>query len=489
MLSRRMIALVATAFFFYAVPSRAQDQAQAQTPPTNVPQGPIEPATPTDTGGATHEMPVPAARGLFGGDVQPTDTQVPDQNTTLTGAEVFGSGLPNGTHNILDVALHETTAGDTGIAPGETNLAEQVGAIASLSHLWNRFEFNAQYAGAEQLYFPATNTDSYFQDASIEQIIKWPRAILRLRDDFIQSPGATFGGLNTGGPGLTMPAGIIDTLSPTFASSESILTGQADRLVDTAVGEVDYELSHRSTLTFAASYGILHFLTSGYIDSESVIGRVGYSYELDRKNAVGLMYDYQRVAINGGIGTISSHVPAATYGRRITGQTTFQISAGPQLILSDVSATFIAPNQAYSHQLSWLLDATITHRLRRTIYSASYEHALGNGSGVLIGAEAHTFSGSISTTIFRQWTPTINGGYVLNSSLGSEAGNFQFSNWFAAVNIGRLWHRLVQTNFSYELQQQVETAGVCPVLNCGPGNLRQVFGVTVDWHIRPVGFE
>jgi hypothetical protein len=130
--------------------------------------------------------------------------------------------------------------------------------------------------------------------------------------------------------------------------------------------------------------------------------------------------------------------------------------------------------------------------MRRTTVPAAYNRGVTNGSGVLLGSETQTATGSISTLAFHAWTPSLSGGYAFNSSLSTNAaaaGAFQYSDWFAGVNVGRIWDRIIRTNFSYELQQQFQNGASCPVLNCGPSGLRQVFSITVDWHLRPVGFE
>jgi hypothetical protein len=252
------------------------------------------------------------------------------------------------------------------------------------------------------------------------------------------------------------------------------------------LGEVDYTLSRRSTLSFTGSYGILHFLTSGYINTQNEDGRVGYSHQLDRKNTLGLVYDYDYISFSGGEGNVATNTLQAAYGRLLAGRTALSISAGPQFITSNAFG-FSSPNE-----FSWSLNANISHQMRHTTVSAAYSRGVTNGSGVLLGAETQTVTGSVSTLAFHAWTPTLTGGYASNSSLSTDAaaaGVFQYSDWFVGVNFGRLWDRIIRTNFSYEFQQQFQNAASCPVLNCGPATFSQVFTVTVDWHLRPVSFE
>jgi hypothetical protein len=478
-------AFALTLMVLYGSVSRAQDQ-QPQQPQDNDPQAPIPAVEPSDTsGGGSRQMPVPTARGLFGADSQPAGATVGGDTQSLTDAENFGVGLPNGTHNLFDAAIHLSTGGDTGIVPGETNFILSAGGIVSLNHSWNRYQLTAQYSGAEDIYSPASFENSAFQTLSIVQSILWRRTTLRLRDDISQSAAATFGGLSIGGPGLTLP-GLTTAVTPTLVPNETILTGTGDRVDNLVLAEVDYALSRRSTLTFTGSYGFLHFLTNGYINTQNEDGRVGYSHQLDRKNTLGLIYDYDYISFSGGNGTVASNTVQAAYGRLLAGRTALRVSAGPQFITSNVLG-FSSPNQ-----LSWSLSANVTHQMRRTILSAAYSRGVTNGSGVLLGAETQTVTGSIATAPFHAWKPTVTGGYSSNTSLPTAvvaAGIFGYSDWFGAVNFGRLWGRTIRTNISYELQRQTQSGVSCPVLNCGPVVLLQEFSITVDWHLRPVGLE
>ena len=97
-------------------------------------------------------------------------------------------------------------------------------------------------------------------------------------------------------------------MAPTFVPDGSILTGQGDRLSDAILGEVDYRLSRRSTLTVGGSYGLLHFLTSGYIDSQNEAGQIGYGYQLDRKDTLGFVFYGDHFSFNGAGGSVTSTV-------------------------------------------------------------------------------------------------------------------------------------------------------------------------------------
>jgi hypothetical protein len=173
---------------------------------------------------------------------------------------------------------------------------------------------------------------------------------------------------------------------------------------------------------------------------------------------------------------------ALAYGRKITGRLAFQVAAGPQEIQS-------AHNSAFGnfHQLFVSVNSTLTYARRRSSVSLSFVRGLTGGSGVLQGATSNTFSGTASYKFTRFWTGSINGGYALDNSL-APAGvtTTRFDTWFAGANLGRQVGRHLDINFHYGASMQGSPV-TCPVVSCGGTGLQQTFGMTVNWHLLPIG--
>ncbi len=278
-----------------------------------------------------------------------------------------------------------------------------------------------------------------------------------MRDNFLYSWQAGFGGAFTGGPALETQNSPIAALQPSLNPVGTILTGFARQVNNSTSGEADYSLSHRTTVTISGSYALLDFVTPGYLNSHSIDARAGYNYSLSSKNTVAVLLQYDRTSF-GGSGTLfDSDLLQPSFGRRITGRLAFQVAAGPELTVFRTSG---APDR---RQLSWSVSTSLTHQTARTGYSISYFRGVSPGSGVFFGSEANTLTASANHLITRSWSASVNGGYAVNNALVS-VGIFaqNFKDWFAGANLSRQIGRHVHFALTYQYQQQIMAAGLVP---------------------------
>jgi hypothetical protein len=416
-------------------------------------------------------------------DSQPYDpAQVEPDTHTLSGGELFSVGSLGKTRTIFDPSLFVSQTGVTGIDRQAKVLSETlVGGALNIDHRWGISRLVGSYNGGETIFFPHDVRNVYYHNLSIEDTIRWSRLTLRIRDDLNVSPYAIFGGQGMGGPGMI---GQFNTASQTAVSStlgsgETIQTGIATRLLDTALGEVDYSLSRNSTISFSGSYGLLHFMSSGFINSKSVNGQVGFDHMLDPKNSIAVIGAYGKTDFGGSANSTRDYIGQLAYGRKMTGKLALQLAAGPEQIqtLNAGSVNF--------QFLSWSSNVAISYKRRRTDYSLYYTHGLTNGSGVLTGAMSHAFNASVSRSLTRHWFGSARGGYALDRSIPipSAPTSFSFTNWYSGAYIGRTFDRHVDVNLNYGVQHQ-RTSNVCPVFVCGGTGYVHTFGTTVNWHLR-----
>jgi hypothetical protein len=338
------------------------------------------------------------------------------------------------------------------------------------------------YSGARTIYHPGSEYDQTFQDLALSQEILGGRWTLRFRDDMSFSPQATFGGLDTGGPSNYALNSLLSSIQPSLAPGQTILTGRSSRLDNTALGEVDYALNRRSSVTFTGSYGLLHFLGPGYIDSQVVSGRAGYNYSLSPRDQISVIYGYSRTSFRGIPGTIDTDMAQLAFGRKVTGRLAWQVAGGPQILRYNGFGT------SATHQLSWNVNSALSYAMRRTGYSLTYSHGMTSGSGVIFGAETNNITASISHSFTRFWSGGIEGGYALNSYLHTTSTTTgRFSNWFGGLNLGRQVGRHMWFSLNYGFQEQNANGVVCQVASCGFAGLRQVVGITMRWHPMPFG--
>ncbi len=478
----RLMTALLLGFVFCVCSARAQVQPQA--PDNNAPQVPIPPVTP-DTTGSANDNQGPVAAGVVTGGLNSdvVNSNIQPGSEPLASVQTSGIVSPTGGANVLDPSINVSIGPDTGIVPGQTNADIIFGGTLAFDHFWRRNEFSTMYSGGYNVYTPVSGNNSQYHILSVADVSEHGRITLRFRDDFSDSSGSVFGGLSTGGPGLVSTAGFIGGLSPTFTVSQVILTSNANRIGDTALGEFDYALSRHATLTFAGSYELLHYLTAGYVNSHYEDGRVGYSFQVDRRNSVGLTYDYNYTGFDGISSAVASQTVAVAYGLKLSGRLSFQVSGGPQFIYTQNTGSG-------SNQWSWSVASALIYQRRRTTYNLSYSHGLTNGSGVFLGALSDTVQGSITTVVHRVWTPSITGGYSSSNNLEIDSTLSTFyGNYYGTVALDRIWGRTLHTTASYGIQQQTTNSAACPVASCTPTGIRQVFTITLGWHPLPVNLQ
>jgi hypothetical protein len=453
------------------------------------------PSAPSDSGASDNygKKPAAVARGVSQSyspqSYDPTQVQ-PDTNT-LSGAENLGVGSLTHARNIFDPSITGSVLGmtaPTGTGTQTTFGQEGIfGGSLVFNRIWDRYNFTASYNGGENISRNLSNSNSgQFHDLTLAQEIEFARWRLRLRDDFITSPGAAFTGTGMGGPGLigqfSDMMGGLTGVAQRFMPAQTIQTGSARRYENAALGQAEYSFSRRSAITFSGSYGLLRFADAGYIDSHMVSSQVGYDYMLDPKNSIAVIAGYGNIDYSGtpNVGNSTSDYTAAfAYGRKITGRLAFQVAVGPERIqvLGSPSGTF----QRWMESVR----SSLTYQRRRDGYSFSYSRGLTGGSGVFIGAVSDTFNASAHRQFSRFWTGTVTGGYAFNKSLApANSPTSSFANWFVGGNVNRQLGRHAQIGFNYGLQKQ-ENPATCPVANCGVNDIQQSFGMTVNWHLHP----
>jgi hypothetical protein len=478
--------------------------AQAQKQDTS-PIDPIAPLQPQDTSpnGGYANQPIGAARGVAGSDNSQSydPSQVTPDRNTLAGATPFTLGSLKHTRNVFDPAISVSQLGQA--VPGSSGQTVLTGvSIAggslNFNRTWSAYHFSTLYNGgvtfnegygAASTFFGPTSPHIQFHDLVVTQEADWARWRIVLQDNFTASPGAAFTKQGMGGPGLaaqfsSMLGASQNSLAGASLPSETINTGEAMRYRNSILGQVEYSISRRSSLTFSGSYGLLHFTVPGYVSSTLVDAQAGYDYVLDPSNSVAILGGYGRIDYTGTGNSTTEYVGALAYGRKITGRLAFQVAAGPQEIQSAGAGVL-----GSFHNLFVSVNSSLSYARRRSSVSFSYVRGLSGGSGVFQGATSNTFNGTASYQITRFWTGSINGGYSLNNSLApAGAATTQFDNWLAGANLGRRIGQHAQINFNYGALRQNNPA-TCPVVSCGGTGLQQVFGMTVNWHLRPIGLD
>ena len=468
----------------------ARAQGQNQTPdPRSV--NPSTPLPPMDSGGNTVSgaRPVPAARGVSAGDSQPYDpSQVEPDSNTLAGAELLGVGALQQAHNTFDPSVNISLLGQTGsqqtVGQSGVIFTKVFGGSLIFNRIWSNSRFTANYSGGDTLS-QAPQPSGQFHNVSVSEEINWARWRVSLRDFFVLAPGAAFTGQGMGGPGLVdqfiaANQNSVTTIAQGFSPSQTIQTGQANRYVDTALGEVEYSFSRRSAVTVTASYGLLHFIDPGYVSSHMVNVQGGYDYLLDSKNSVAVLGSYADISYTGTSTSTTDYKAQFAYGRKITGRLAFQAEGGPEEIRA--TGTLNGNFQI----VTGTVNSSLKYERRRTGTGVTFSRGLTNGSGVFLGAVSDVFAGFVHHDFTRTLNGTITSGYAFNKALApAGVSAISFTDWFFGASMNRRIGRYGQVGFNYGVQDQ-SVPPACPVASCGIPGYEQTFGVSFNWHLRPI---
>jgi len=479
----RAFKFLALILVVYLPATRVQAQ---EVDPYHQSTGPTAPLSPLDTREKTTAN-------------DPVNTQVQDSaqiepdNHLLSGAETLGLGSLRYLTNIFDPSLRVSESADTGASANKPDSVTSAGGSLDFAHSSSRQFLALMYSGGASLYRGPAVYNQQFHDLGLSEAVLLGKWTFRLGDSLtFASQGASFGGFNTGGlnfgsqanPLSGLQSGLVPTLQPGLLPLQTISTGIADRVGEVGFAEADYTVTRRTDITLEGSYGLIHFLSGGYVNGVQKQGRLGYNHLFGQKNRVAIFYDYTDSTFGGTNQSIESQSLQLSYGRTIVGRLAWQVGGGPGL--RDLRNYPSLGGQRFT----WTVHSGLTYATRSTDYRFSYFHGITLGSGVFLGANSDTFIASVNRPLTRFWTGYVNVGYARNSNLiVSKAFSNLFENWYANADLGRPIGRQLQFDMNYGFQQQNLGGGLCPVLSCGITSHRHVLTINFSWHPLTSGSE
>jgi hypothetical protein len=451
--------------------------AWAQQPDPRV-NPPVAPDQPLPTGESSSK------KGPTAPAIEPGKESMTPDTLPLSGAEQFTLGQMGKARDYLLPSFEsfetvDTNGRITGTQSNILSATSLIGRIA-LQRIWSQYRLTVDYRGGGILYRPQSELTTSIHDFRFTQKIDWRRWSLLLSDQLGYSPESSFGfgGFHSGQSSLG------GSFNPTFQPSQSILTVRSTRLSNTAVGEVQYILSRKSSLMASASYGILRFQHAGFVNNSDVALRAGYSYNLTPRDTIALVYGFSMFRFGGRPQQIYNHTVHLAYGRRITGRLALELSAGPDL------HTFRNPLAGAGRQLSWGLESAWTYRFPKTDFKIAYTSYLTGGAGVLSGARSDQVRLTAGRRLSRNLSSSLDLGFARNTPLQQTmqvTGNPAFNTWYAGLQLRRPLGRYMDVILNYYFQRQSSDIALCAVNICGgPTTLRHHFGLGFDWHRRPI---
>ena len=250
-------------------------------------------------------------------------------------------------------------------------------------------------------------------------------------------------------------------------------------------------------MTFVGAYTLEHYFDDNLLNFDSGTFQAGYNYLLSRKDTIAVSYSFAAYRYSNVDQSLNLNTIQASYARRVTGKLAFQISAGPQFASSTFpitnSTSTATSGTTSTSQLYWTLNTALQYQLRRSSISASYNHGVTGGSGVLAGAETDVVTGSFNDQVARTFNVGFTAGYSRNKGFAVASGTSEseaqdYSYWFAGVSVAHPIGRSLDIFANYQLQYQNANTTGCVGSTCSTNITRNQIMFGLNLHKQPIPF-
>jgi len=375
-------------------------------------------------------------------------------------------------------------------SPGVIESTYLTGRLA-LSRSSKRSSLGLDYLIGGSFSTDANQGNSGIQSLHFSDLSHWGRWSMMLGDQLSYTAQSPFGfgglgSLNNLGVSLGTVAGSNSGFRDTFLPGQSILINGSPQVSNAVIGEVDYALSHRASLTFAGSYGLLDFLDSGFQNSSNATFQGGYNYLLDRKNSIAVIYRFNDTMFSGLSQRIDDHSVLLSYARRIVGRLSLQIGAGPDVVI------YKSPLAGSRTVGNWTAFSSLKYQYRHLGTGISYNHLVSGGSGLLTGAQTDLVSSNLNQAFNRDWEISVLAGYSRNRALQQtmpSAHNISPQAWYATALVKRHFVRYGSLFFAYSASGQSSLVSICPLPACSVNSLTSTVSIGYNWGLRPIVLE
>ena len=473
---------IALVLLFGARIGRAQDEPQEPADTTPRPAARSTPIPIIDSGNAEDDTGVSDAANRLRPDITP-----------LTGLQNATLGSPDLRHNYWVPGFQYGNTAQSGNygQPNSSGWFAMNYLIANVSLLqaWSRSQLAVNYSGGGYFSTSSAQGNGNYQQLSLSQTFQSNRWLVQILDEFSYLPQSQFGfggGTNLGLPGIAGSLGpSVPGLGGGTVPNQSIYASAGPRLSNTGVIQSTYTVSARGSITASGSYALLHFVQSGNVDNNSVIGNLGYNYQLDRKNTLGLQYRYSGYQFPGEPQALGDSAVNIAYGRKITGRLALQLSGGPEY------TSFRIPIGTQSSKLGVNANANLNYGFENGSFSAGYVHGLAGGSGVLTGSTADQLNSAASRRMGRIWSANFNIGYAHNKAVANSTPNGlpTYNSWFVGGGVSRPIGRNANLAISYTANIFGSSQSGCSGATCTSNQTSNYITLSFQWHTRPFVLE
>jgi hypothetical protein len=438
---------------------------------------------------APYQPPLPAGSTSILALNPNSDIPVAGDDRPLSGVQDQTLGPNLGARNVLVpsfTAVSQLATGSSVSGFSEPTLFNYLLATLDLNHASDRSELLLHYTGGGML---SPYLNSAIQEVEFTYSYKWQRWKLLVGDDasYLSESPFGFGGL--GGLDLLTgdsPFGPGGPLSSILGPNQTIPTIIVPRLSNTAVSQIEYKVSPRSSWTASGSYGMLDFLGVDYINSVETLFQTGYNYSLNPRSSIALIYRFDDFRFTKFSQSIENHVMQFGYERNLTGRLNWHVAAGPSLVMLRGALT------GYGNNVSWAVDGALSYKMDRSTLQFSYDHLVTGGSGVLFGAQTGQVQATIERPLSPRWQGSASLGYATNGSLipaGASLVKENYNSWYAAIRLNHQFRPGTTLFVSYQAQLEALSPGGCTTPTCGASSIAHEFSVGFNFGLRPISLR
>jgi len=438
---------------------------------------------------ASYQPPLPAGSTSVLALNPNSDIPVAGDDRPLSGVQEQTLGANLGPRNVLTpsfTVVSQLATGSSASGFSEPALFNYLLATLDLNHASDRSELLLHYTGGGML---SSYLNSAIQEVEFTYSYKWQRWTLLVGDDASYLSASPFGFGGVGGLDLLTgdsPFGPGGPLSSILGPNQTIPTIIVPRLSNTAVSQIEYKVSPRSSWTASGSYGMLDFLGVDYINSTETLFQTGYNYSLNPRSSIAVIYRFDDFRFTQFSQSIENHVMQLAYERNVTGRLNWHVAAGPSLVMLRGVLT------GYGNNVSWAVDGSLNYKMDRATLQLSYDHLVTGGSGVLFGAQTGQVQATIERPLSPRWQGSASLGYATNGSLVPAAATLtkeNYNSWYATIRLNHQFRPGTALFVSYQAQLEALSPGGCTTPTCGGSSIAHEFSVGFNFGLRPISLR
>jgi hypothetical protein len=414
------------------------------------------------------------------------EIQAAGNDQPLSGVQSPTLGPIAGARNFLVPSFSATSqlaTSSSGLAFGQPTVFNYLLGTLDLNHVSNRSELLLHYSGGGMF---SSYLNSAIQELEFSYTYKWQRWSLLVGEDvsFLSESPFGFGGVGglafLSGNSVFGPGGFLNGI---LGPNQTIPTIMVPRLSNRLVSQIEYKVSPRATWTASGSYGTLNFFGVGFINSADALFQTGYNYSVSPQSTIAAIYTFDDFRYPGFPQTIENHVVKLGYSRYVTGRVSFQLAAGPSVVMLRGVFTGNANN------LSWALDSALNYKWDRTTLLLSYDHLVTGGGGVLVGAQTGQVEATVERKLSSRWRLSASLGYAMNGSLipNTTSSNLQrYNSWYTAVRFNHEMRPGTSFFVSYGAGLQATNPAGCSSPNCAANFISHQISAGFNFGLRPI---